>query len=109
MPGLWVISIKDSVRDEKAKPLFECWVYPFGWSQDSDWIYAFGTGPDPDNEQEEIMIVSVEDGGVRDSFKLPFENVNVSTMSPDGKTFGCIVWEAQSDVWVVKNFDPELK
>jgi len=106
MTGLWVIPVKDSVRLEKAIPLIEGSVFPFGWSKDSKWIYTFDEGKDTEGKQ--VLTVSAEDGTVRDSFKLPFKHVSKPS-SVDGEVFACTVTESQSDVWVVKNFDPDVK
>jgi len=41
---------------------------------------------------------------------LPFESkIDFLDMTPDGRRVVCAVRESVSDVWLMENFDPEVK
>lgn len=106
MRGLWITPVADSLREDLAEPIIEGSVFPIGWSQDSKEIFAYDARET--NERKGILFISYEDGAVNDSLDLPFDDAYVTTASSDGNTFGCLVLENKSDVWIVRNFDPEV-
>ncbi len=105
--GLWIIPIE---YPSQAYFLKEN-AYPVGWSSDGRWIYAtegiFGT--------LKILKISIKGDQTKILLTVPFtlekgfpryESVN---MTPDGKKFVFPVYKLHSDVWIIENFDPEMK
>jgi hypothetical protein len=100
--GLYVISIEDGsfvrLREERYSPL--------GWSADGQWVYA--------REKENkgpILRISLADGqartvGTLDDGTVLSDEINTS---PDGKRFVYTVGETRSDLWMVENFDPDVR
>ena len=100
--GLWVIFLEDS----SEKPLKEGWLYPLGWSDDGEWIHAIVRK----SGKEEYMKIELKSGQVEElpviAFKIDGESKHkIINEKPeifvDDKTL--------SDVWLVENFDPEIK
>ena len=84
---------------------------PIGWSPDGKWICVSKqvTGA------VEILMIALENGKEKTVLALPFtlekgqpDNWLVSR-APDGKHFVFPVLKMHSDVWVIENFDPEMK
>ncbi|MFH1313320.1 MAG: protein kinase [Candidatus Eisenbacteria bacterium] len=99
--GLWVISLDDSSLT---------FVHPGGsapteWSSDGTWIYVW----DREEEGPTIMRVPASGGEIEPFITLPLENMIPASMTLDGKSLVCVVYEEQSDVWLMENFDPEWK
>jgi serine/threonine protein kinase len=99
--ALWIISLEDASQAILYKK--GLW-YPIGWSSDGKWIYTIESG------KSEIIKIPVEGGEAKTVITLPFagELYPFDTIV-DGKRFVCTVYETQSDVWVVENFDPEVE
>ncbi len=80
------------------------WVVAIGWSPDGDWIYAWH------EEDRTIVVVPVSGGEAKTAGELSFEGeIGHYSMTPDGKRFVFAVSEAQSDVWLVENFDSAVQ
>lgn len=100
--GLWLISLKDSSQTQLANGF----IYPIKWSNDEQWIYAY----DKNNLGSEILKISIRSGNVQPFLILPYENVSCQiAITPDEKRIVCTVWDSQSDIWMMENFDPEVK
>ncbi|MDZ7342918.1 MAG: protein kinase [candidate division KSB1 bacterium] len=100
IPGLWVISLVD----ESQVRVSEEAVIPAGWSPDGNWIYGFyGRIP-----KETLVRLPVSGGEPEIIFTLSEEIIGAS-VSPDGWKFVCTVPQTQSDVWLLENFDPDIK
>ena len=56
-----------------------------------------------------IVMLPASGGEPEPLVTLPFEEVDGISMTTDGKRIVCSVPEAQSDVWVMENFDPAVK
>jgi hypothetical protein len=54
-------------------------------------------------------MIPVTGGEAKTFVTLPFENISYISMHPNGKRVVCSVSETQSDVWLMENFDPEVK
>lgn len=80
---------------------------PIEWSADGRWIYAWHLL----KKQKEILMIPVSGGEPKTLVTLPFENIFEDDISitPDGKHIICNVMESLSDVWLMENFDPEVK
>ena len=56
-------------------------------------------------------MTNVKTGKSKNLVTLPFDRLDSwgqpITMTPDGKIIICAVTVAQSDIWVMENFDPE--
>jgi len=98
--GLWIISLEDSSQ----VLLHSGFVYPIEWSSDGNWVYAWN-----EEKPSEILMVPVSGGKAKTFVTLPFEDISDISMHPNSKMFVCSVVEGQSDVWLMENFDPEVK
>jgi Tol biopolymer transport system component len=105
-PALWMISLEDASQFFLYKGNY----WPIGWSSDGKWIHAIELG------KSEIIKIPMEGGEAKTVITLPFAGELFSlsfapyiSMTVDGKRFVCTVYETQSDVWVVENFDPEVE
>ena len=80
--------------------------HPFSWSQDGEWIYYYDTPPPvnrvrADGSADEIVL-SLPSAGVPPHPYL--------TMSPDARHFvTALKVETPSDIWLVENFDPDVR
>ena len=101
LSGLWLISLEDSSQTLLHRGRF----HPIEWSADGKWIYAYN----PVQKPIKILKIPASDGDPKALVTLPFDNVNGISMTPDGRGIVCAVIETQSDVWLMENFDPEVK
>jgi len=105
--GLWVVSLENSSTALLKEGNFS----PIGWSSDGKWIYVSEPAP----AKIKILMISVENSHVKNLLSLPIAqgigevDYDRVSMTPDGKHF---VFEAEkelSDVWMVENFDLDVK
>jgi Tol biopolymer transport system component len=105
--GLWVASLENSPTALLKEGNFS----PVEWSSDGKWIYV----SEPTASEIRILMISVENSLVKTLLSLPIApgigelQPYRFSMTPDGKQF---VFEASrrfSDVWMVENFDPDVK
>ena len=102
--GLWLISFADSSQTLLHKGSW----FPIEWSEDGQWIYAWEKG----QKAHKIIMVYLKSGASKPLVTLPFDRLDswsMPTMTPDGKHIVCAVTETQSDIWLMENFDPEVK
>jgi serine/threonine-protein kinase len=103
--GLWVISLDDSSEVLLRKGDTS----PIGWSSDGKWVYASEIVSGALN----FLAISSENGQTKDLFTLPLSLEMGMVWSPvntvDGKHFVFSGRKTQSDVWIIENFDPEIK
>jgi len=107
LDGLWVIPLEDSSQafylEEDA--------FPIGWSADGSWIYA----TERMARMLKILKVSIKGNQTQTVLTMPFPLekgfpvYSRVSMTPDGKRFVFSVEKRHSDVWMVENFDPEMK
>ncbi len=76
--------------------------FPFGWSSDGGSLYAFSW-----LDGREIMQLKVGDSKKPRSVITMPGAINAATISPDGRRIIVSVGEEKSDVWLMKNFDPQ--
>jgi Tol biopolymer transport system component len=101
-PGPWIISLIDSSWTFVCPGRF----YPLGWSDEEDSIYAVtGEGMSLGH----ICRIDIQSGAVDTILTLPFEGVSSVSMSPDKRSFVCAIREEQTDLWLVEDFDPDMK
>jgi Tol biopolymer transport system component/DNA-binding winged helix-turn-helix (wHTH) protein len=115
--GVWVIdteTLRERLIHEASNPS-ESNPVPIGWSRDGTSIYAYdgiraayrglsvSYGETITNAR--ILSVPVDGGPPTRIVDLPFEEVGGIAMFPDGRQLVCAVYSAQSDVWVVEDFD----
>jgi len=98
--GVWLISLEDGSQTCLLKGKY----YPLGWSLDGKTIYAWS----PDRKPIEILTAPVDGSTPKTIAILPFDNVESLSISPDGKKVVCAVFQLQSDVWLMENFDDDL-
>jgi len=98
--GIWIISLEDFSQ----KFLYEGFVYPIGWSTDSNWVKAY------DTNTGKYLKIELDSGQVKELPVIPF--------TIEGKSMHKILNEKPevfvgdktlSDVWLVENFDPDIK
>jgi serine/threonine protein kinase len=105
--GAWIITLEDSTQ----KLVKEGNVYPVGWTPDGKWIYI---APNIQGLLK-IIMVNLQTGLEKDVFSLPLSQeegmpiLESVSISPDGKHFVLGVQKISSDVWLVENFDPDIK
>ena len=78
---------------------------PIEWSPDGLWIYARNRN----KKYPEILMVPVNGGTAKSIFTMPFETVPSVCIHPKTQRMICTVAEAQSDVWLMEKFDPEIE
>lgn len=105
--GLWIVSLDDSSTTLLKEGDFSL----IGWSSDGKWIYV----SEPAEAEIKILMISVENSFVKILLSLPispgigeFQHDRFS-MTPDGKYLFFEVEKRLSDVWMVENFDPDVK
>ena len=105
--SIWVISLENFSQKLVKKGHF----YPLGWTSDGKWLYVSPVIQDI----LKITMVNPETGQEKELFTLPFsldkgipDSGSVS-VSPDGKHFVFHANKKNSDVWIIENFDPDLK
>ncbi len=84
---------------------------PIGWSSDSRWIYL----SDYESEDVRVLKISLKSDKPELVFALSSSPLRGRSlpyqvrMSPDEKHFVFTASKSQSDVWMIENFDPEIK
>jgi len=95
--GAWLIT-----GEGNSANLLYAGVVPFGWSSDGHFIYAFDI-----LEGREILQLKLGESEKPKSI-IAFPGPILSgTVSPDGRKIIVSVGEEKSDVWLLKDFDPE--
>lgn len=94
--GTWVINL-----GTLSTSLLYPHVNPFAWSPGGNLIYAV-----PDAGRD-ILQLSVADPAKSKSIVTLPGPIKAGTVSPDGQRIIVSVGEEKSDVWVMKNFDPQ--
>jgi Tol biopolymer transport system component/predicted Ser/Thr protein kinase len=103
--GIWFISFED----QSQRPLIKddgTVGDPLCWSPDGRSLYYGGR-----NDQWEIskvFVIAAAGGTPRLHAELPFKAKDLQ-MTPDGKRIVYRVSEAESDIWLAENFDPDVK
>ena len=88
-------------------------LWPICWSRDDRWIFAFspsiGESVHPANTA--IFRVDSRDGRLERYAVIPysFEEIADLRMSPDGRTIVLLHSDTDSDIWLVEDFDPEIR
>ncbi|WP_433975476.1 LpqB family beta-propeller domain-containing protein [Tunturiibacter lichenicola] len=97
--GTWLITLENF-----STSLLYPDVVPFGWSSDGDFIYAFA---DPGGRV--ISEIKLGDSKkLRSVIAMPGD-LTAGTVSPDGRKIIVSVGEEKSDVWLLKDFDPQTQ
>lgn len=104
--SLWLI---DTERGEERGLHTSSGTLPVGWSPDGQWIWAWvWVG----SAGQKVVRIPVAGGPPEPTCDLPFsdeESVTSLAMAPDGSFFVASVREDQSDIWLVDNFDPDVR
>ena len=95
--GAWIFT-----PEKLSEGRFYPGAYPFGWSSDGNSIYAFA-----DSSGREILQVGLGDSKKPRSVITMPGDINAGTVSPDGRKMIVSVGEEKSDVWLMKDFDPQ--
>ena len=73
-----------------------------GWSSDGNFIYAYAYP----NGREILQIALGDSKKPRSVITMPAD-IKAGTVSPDGRKIIVTVGEEKSDVWLMKDFDPQ--
>ena len=76
-----------------------------GWSQDGKWLYLLMS----DTGKTSIGRMRIDDGIRESVISLPWPDIFDVVMAPDCSTFACVRGQSQSDIWMIENFDPDVK
>ena len=96
--GAWVFTL-----EKVSEKLLYRDVFPLGWSAGGRFIYAFDY-----RRGREILQIGLGDSKTPKSVMTMPGDLNKSgTVSPDGRKIIVSVGEEKSDVWVMKDFDPQ--
>jgi len=76
-----------------------------GWSLDSKWLYLI----DSEDSATLVMRYNIENAKTERILTIPIKRVGDVVMLPDGSSLVCIAIESQSDIWLVENFDPDVR
>jgi Tol biopolymer transport system component len=107
-PGLWIL--EGSRQTHLHGPSTASII---GWSADGTSIYQLEGQPGSGRAmaltgetttQPAVFRISTNTGQQSELFKLPFGEVGSIDMTPDGRRFICVVYQSQSDVWIVDHF-----
>jgi Tol biopolymer transport system component len=94
--GSWLIDLST-----QSTRLLQPGTVPFGWSSDGKYVYSFA------DEGREIFQIKLDDSKKPRSVITMPGTIKAATVSPDGRKMIVSVGEEKSDVWLLKNFDPE--
>jgi len=105
-PAIWIISPDDS----SAVLLRKGGAIPTGWSADGKWVYA----SEMVRGRFDVIAISSENGQSKPWLSVPLSlEMGMAAYpgrSTDGGThFVFSAMKSQSDIWMVENFDPEIK
>jgi Tol biopolymer transport system component len=96
--SLWVVSTTDTVQQR----LFPRWdAIPWTWNDSGTGILM--------RIGNSILRVSYPTGDTTTVVQLPPGGIPAADVTPDLKTVVYTISETKSDVWLVENFDPEVK
>lgn len=101
--GLWLISLEDTSQTLLCKGS----LWPIEWSADGKWICVWNPV-----DSEKIFKIPASGGEPKMVVTLPFKgkiDFYELAMTLDGRSVVCAVRESVSDVWLMENFDPEVK
>ena len=76
-----------------------------GWSRDGKWLYLIMS----DTGKTSISRMRIDDGKREYVIGLPWPDIFEVVMAPDCSTFACVRGQSQSDIWMIENFDPDVK
>jgi len=104
-PAIWLIALDGSspliIRMGRA--------FPLGWSADGKWVYALVPGGNFD-----VLAISTETGQSKSWLSLP-PSPEMGRVVPlycgtdHGERFVFSARKEQPDIWMIENFDPEIK
>jgi Tol biopolymer transport system component len=95
--GTWLITL-DTLSTSFLWP----YAAPFGWSPDGKLIYGFVA----QDGRDILQLDPVNSKKTKSMISLP-GIINGATVSPDGQRIIVSVGEEKSDVWILKDFDPQ--
>jgi len=94
--GLWVVT-----PEKHSERLICPSEYPLGWSPDGNFIYAMK------RDEPEILRIGLSDSKQTKTLIVMHGSLHSGSVSPDGRKLVVSVGEGKSDVWLMKNFDPQ--
>jgi hypothetical protein len=80
---------------------------PIGWSPDATQAYALDTG------RRTVVAIPIAGGPAKPVFELPWSKDLTTSwtvaMTPDARRFVFSVGQSQEDIWIIDNFDPDVR
>ena len=104
----WIVSVEDGT----FRMLTDHIAGPITWSTDGAWVYIMQLDSEEAFAAKSIYKVPSGGGEPEKYIDLPFITAAypyVLDMAMDGRTLVYLLIEEQSDVWLIDNFDPEVK
>jgi hypothetical protein len=99
--GLWLISIDGSHQVGLTRLPVKDYGWPLNWSADGMQLYWRNSG---------YLLRSSRDGTVTDTLlHLGPDSLASIAITPDAKYIFAVLSESKKDVWLIENFDPEVK
>jgi TolB protein len=96
--GLWIVDMENHLE----RSLLPGLAWPLGWSPDAKFIFAYMDGA------AEILQIPLEESEQPGTITIMPGQINSGTVSPDGRKIIVEVREDKSDVWLMKDFDPQV-
>jgi Tol biopolymer transport system component len=96
--GVWITTLEKS-----SERLLYALAWPLGWSSDGNFIYAV-----EDANPRAVLKIGLGDPKRPKSVTTMPGDIKWGAVSPDGRRMIVSVGEEKSDVWVMKNFDPQV-
>ena len=80
---------------------------PRAWSTDGNLLYTWDRRTDPGA----LVTIDSKNGNILETVKLPFDRINETHLdvTTDAQTLVCSREEDESDIWLIENFDPDIK
>ncbi|OVE78919.1 hypothetical protein BVY00_01640, partial [bacterium G20] len=103
--GLWIVSL----TEKTTRLVHDGLILPIRWSSDGQYVYAWNSMDNP----YDVVRIHADTGFKELFFRLPFdpssERINAVDMVSNAYRFICSVEETVSDIWMIRNFNPEVK
>jgi len=99
--GIWILSLIDGSQF----PI--CWTNDWtpliGWSKNGEWIYFVYIS------DRKIYRINIDSRNIETVTTLPSEPAFEIVMMPEGNGFVYSTGDCLRDIWMVENFDPDIK
>jgi Tol biopolymer transport system component len=101
-PQIEIISLDSSMSSTVLSQMFYSII---GWSPDGTWLYRI----DSEDSATSVVRFNIENARTEKILTIPIKHVSDVVMLPDCSKLACVAVESQTDIWLVENFDPDVK